>query len=103
MIYFNPKICRGHNLSFFGLGPWAIIHGIAKFANIFIVQIRILMMLFERCVSKLSENNIIVQIGFTEFKLWQLKRIIKLRGGGELQLISTAINFTTVDRISKHL
>ena len=36
--------------------------------------------------------------GSTEFKLWQLKRIIKLRGGGEeLQLISTAINFSTVD------
>ena len=62
------------------------------------------MMLFERCVSKLSENNIIVEIGSTEFKLWQLKRIIKLRGGGgELQLISTAINFSTVDRISKIL
>ncbi len=81
MMYFNPKFCRGHNLSFFGLGPWAIIHGIAKLANTFIVQIRILMMLFERCVSKLSENNIIVEIGSTEFKLWQLKRIIKLRGG----------------------
>ncbi len=64
MMYFNPKIRRGHNLSFFGLGPWAIIHGIAKLANTFIVQIRILMMLFERCVSKLSENNIIVEIGF---------------------------------------
>ncbi len=37
--------------------------------------------------------------GSTEFKLWQLKRIIKLRGG-ELQLISTA---STVDRISKIL
>ena len=74
MMYFNPKFRRGHNLSFFGLGPWAIIHGIAKLANIFIVQklIRILMMLFERCVSKLSENNIIVEIGSTEFKLWQL-------------------------------
>ena len=63
------------------------------------------MMPFERCVSKLSENNIIVEIGSTEFKLWQLKRIIKLRGGGggELQLISTAINFSTIDRISKIL
>ena len=38
--------------------------------------------------------------GSTEFKLWQLKRIIKLRGGRELQLISTA---STVDRISKIL
>ncbi len=24
MMCFNPKICRGYNLSFFGLGPWAI-------------------------------------------------------------------------------
>ncbi len=73
MMCFNPKFRRGHNLSFFGLGPWAIIHGIAKLANTFIAQIRILMMLFERCVSKLSENYIIVEIGSTEFKLWQLK------------------------------
>ena len=47
-------------------------YGIAKLENTFIVQIRILMMLFERSVSKLSENNIIVEIGSTEFKLWQL-------------------------------
>ena len=69
MMYFNPKFRRGHNLSFFGLGPWAIIHGIAKLANTFIAN-KNLMMLFERCVSKLSENNIIVEIGSTEFKLW---------------------------------
>ncbi len=31
------------------------------------------MMPFERCVSKFSENYIIVEIGSTEFKLWQLK------------------------------
>ncbi len=30
MTCFNPMISQGHNLSFFGLGPWAIIHGIAK-------------------------------------------------------------------------
>ena len=65
---FNPKFRRGHNLSFFGLGPWYRLIG-----NIFIVQIRILMMLFERCVSKLSEIIIIiVEIGSTEFELWQL-------------------------------
>ncbi len=28
-----------HNLPFFALGPWAIIHGIAKLANTFISQI----------------------------------------------------------------
>ena len=81
-MYFNPKIRRGHNLSFFGLGPWAIYYSWYRLiGNIFIVQIRILMMLFERCVSKLSENNIIVEIGSTEFKLWQLIN------WGELQLI----------------
>ncbi len=39
MMYFNPKFHRGPNLSVFGLGPWAIIHGIAKLANNFIAQI----------------------------------------------------------------
>ncbi len=28
MMYFNPYVGRSPNLSFFGLGPWAIIHGI---------------------------------------------------------------------------
>ncbi len=36
---------------------------------------------FERCVSKFSENYIIVEIGSTEFELWQLKIIIIWRGG----------------------
>ena len=35
----NPTFRWGPNLSFFGLGPWAIIHGIAKLANTFISQI----------------------------------------------------------------
>ena len=39
MMCFNPKVWRGHNLSFFGLGPWAIIHGIDKLANTFISHI----------------------------------------------------------------
>ncbi len=39
MMYFNPKFRLDPNLSFFGLGPWAIIHGIAKLANAFISQI----------------------------------------------------------------
>ncbi len=35
----NPTFRWGPNLSFFGLGPWAItIHGIAKLADIFISQ-----------------------------------------------------------------
>ncbi len=39
MMCFNPKFGPGgHNLSFFGLGPWAIIHGIAKLANTFILK-----------------------------------------------------------------
>ncbi len=65
----NPTFRRGPNLSFFGLGPWAIIHGIVKLANTFISQIRTLMVPFERSFSKLSENQKIVEIGSTEFKL----------------------------------
>ncbi len=57
------------------------------------------MMPFERCVSKFSENYIIVEIGSTEFRLWQLKNYYYLEGG----VISTAINFSTVDQISKIL
>ncbi len=57
---FNPKVCWGPNLSFSGLGPWAIIHGIAKLANTFIAQIKTLMTPFERSLSKLSENQKIV-------------------------------------------
>ncbi len=35
MMCFNPKRCRGPNLSFFNLEPWAIIiHGIAKFIGL---------------------------------------------------------------------
>ncbi len=30
MMCFNPQFHWGPNLSFFGLGPWAIIHGIAS-------------------------------------------------------------------------
>ena len=40
----------------------------------------------------------IVEIGSTEFKLWQLKKNNQIEGGG---VISTAINFSTVDRMSK--
>ncbi len=36
---FNQIFRRGPNLSFFGLGPWAIIHGVAKTVNSFIAQI----------------------------------------------------------------
>ncbi len=75
MMCFNPKFHRGPNLTFFGLGPWAIIHGIAKLANTFIST---LMMPFERSLSKLSENQKIVEIGSTDFKLWQLKESIDL-------------------------
>ncbi len=39
MTCFNPTFRRDPNLSFFGLGPWAIIHGVAKLADIFISQI----------------------------------------------------------------
>ena len=56
-------------MTFFGLGPWAIIHGIAKLANTFISQMQSLMTPFERSFSELSENHKIFDIGSTEFKL----------------------------------
>ena len=70
---FKSKFRQGHNLSFFGLGPWAIIHGITKLVNTFISQIWSLMTSFERSFYKLSENHKLFDIGSTEFKLWQLK------------------------------
>ncbi len=70
---FNPKFRCGPNLSFFGLGPWAIIHGIAKLANIFISRISTLMVPFERSFCKLPEKHEIFDFRSTEFKLWQLK------------------------------
>ena len=57
-------------MTFFGLGPWAIIHGIAKLA---ISQIGTLMTPFERPFSKLSENHKIFNVVSTEFELWHLK------------------------------
>ncbi len=61
-------------MSFFALGPWAIIHGIGpKLANSVISRIRTMMVPFERSLSKLSENHKIGEIGSTEFKLWRLK------------------------------
>ncbi len=66
----NPTFRQGSNSAFFGLGPWAIIHGIAKLGDTFIST---LMVPFERSFSKLSENQKIIEIGSTEFKLRQLK------------------------------
>ncbi len=68
-------------MSFYGLGH----HGMAKLANTFISQIQFLMIPFERSLSKLSENQKIVEIGSTEFKIWQLKETpepLGLNGGG---------------------
>ncbi len=72
MMCFNQKFRPCPNLSFFGLGPWAIIHGIAKLVNTFISQISTLMTPFERYF---SENHKIVEIGF---KLWQLIQTEKM-------------------------
>ena len=67
MMCFNLKFLRGPIFSFFALGPWAIIHGIAKLTHTFISQIRSLMTPFERYFSEHSENHNIFDIG-----LWQL-------------------------------
>ncbi len=65
---FNPKFLGGPNLSFFGLGPWAIIHGIAKY--IYFSNMNFDMIPFERSFSERKKFD----IGSTEFKLWQLKK-----------------------------
>ncbi len=102
MMCFNPKFCRGSNLPFFGLGPWTIIHGIAKSANTFIW---IFDDTFELFFSKLSENPKRSDTGSTEFKLWQLKESPNqlTEGGGVVKHLSTAINSSTVDPMSKIL
>ncbi len=72
MTYLNPNFVWGPNLAFFAFGPWAIIHGIGpKLANSLIFQIWTLMNPFERSLSKLSENQKIVEIWSTELKLRQ--------------------------------
>ncbi len=60
----SPRYPLGANLSFFGLGPWAIIHGLTKCLYLSNTNS------FERSFSKLSENH---DIGSAEFKLWKLK------------------------------
>ena len=72
ILCFNQKFRWDQNLSFFGLGPWAI-HGVAKLANNFIAQVGTLMVPFEASLFKVSENQKIIEIGSTKFKLWQLK------------------------------
>ena len=59
------KFVRGPNLSFFGLGPWAIYY--SWLANTFISQIWFLKTPFELFFSKLSENPKKCDIGSTEF------------------------------------
>ncbi len=70
MMCLNPKFCWGPNLSIFR--PWTMGY-YSWLANTFISQIQFLMIPFERSLSKLSENQKIVEIGSMEFKLWQLK------------------------------
>ncbi len=89
-VFSNPKFRRGHNLSFFGLGPWAIIHGIAKLANTFISQIWILMTPFERSLSKLSENHKIFDIGSSVYPmstiLWFSESLEKYLSNGVIKV-----------------
>ncbi len=66
---FQSEISSRPNLSFSGLGPWAIIHGTAKLENIFISRISTLMVPFERSLSKLSEKPKIFDFRSTELNL----------------------------------
>ncbi len=67
-------------------------------------QIWTLVIPFERSLSKLSENHKIVEIGSTEFKLWQLKQSPNhwLNGGG-VQHLSTAITLVPLIQCQKIL
>ncbi len=73
MMCLNPKFDLDHNLAFFALGPWAIIHGVAQIGKFCYLSN---MIPFERSLSKLSENQKIVEIGSTELKLWLLKEFL---------------------------
>ncbi len=90
------------NLSFFGFGPWAIIHGTAKLENTFISRISILIIPFKRSLSKLSEKHNNFDFRSTEFKLCAAERypksLIKRRGGG---VSFNSHNLSTVDPMSK--
>ncbi len=50
---------------------------------------------FERFISKLSENHKIVEIGSTEFKLWQLIDVPKPLGS--YYTLVPLVTFATVD------
>ncbi len=90
-----------HNLSFFGLGPWAIIHGIwPKLANSFISQIWIL---FERYFSKLLENHKIVEIKYTEFKLYKVAdRVPKLLIKQSRGCSWTAVTYSIIEKCMQY-
>ena len=90
----NPKFCRSPNLSFFRLGPWAIIHGIATSANTFISQIWFLMTPFELFFSKLLENPKKFDIESTELKLWQFERIANKQN--VVEHLSTALTWVSL-------
>ncbi len=71
MVCLNPKFRLGLEMLFFGLGPWAIYPWYGQIGKYFYLS----NINFDDtiCFSKLSENHKIVEIGSTEFKLWQLK------------------------------
>ncbi len=56
---------------------------------------------FERYFSKLSENHKFLNIGSTEFKLWQLKESPNPRGGTVVEHLSTAIRLVPLVQCQK--
>ncbi len=87
-LHTQVHIDHNYDLSLFGLGPCMVYYSWSGQIT-FISQILTLMTPFERYLSKLSENCKIVEIGCTEFKLWQLKESPNDGGGGGY--LSTAI------------
>ncbi len=57
MMCLDPDFGWGHNLSFFGLRPWAILHGMDKLVYLSNMT---LITPFERSLSKRLENQKIV-------------------------------------------
>ncbi len=104
MMCCNPKFCRGPNLSFFGLGPWAIYYSwyrqIGKY--FFLLNMNFDDTIWE-VFSKLSENHKIVDIGYTEDPMSKIigfsESLERDLSNGVLQLIFGALicHFSALD------
>ncbi len=67
---FNPKFCWWPNLSFFGLGPWIMVS--PNWQMLLSIEIWFLITPFELFFPSFQKIIKKIDIGSTEFKLWQL-------------------------------